>query len=548
MRQSFNSQKNAMAYDYSELIASTKLWAEQAQSAGWLTPDIASSLCNFDTRTPETLFNHNGSRPLIVAFMGGTGVGKSSLLNRLAGKAIAKAGIERPTSREVTLYHHHSIGIKHLPEHLPLAQIKIAEHDDNSKKNVVWIDMPDFDSTEQSNKHQVLEWLPHIDVLIYVVSPERYRDEKAWRLLLAEGGKHAWLFVLNQWDRGQTEQYEDFNQQLHKAGFSEPLIFKTICPESLQTDEFSALESTITALATEHIVEQLEQRNSQLKKDELKQSLQTTRRLLGSQEAFQQLPTLWTDQWEHTSQLLQEGFAWPLQQLARHYADHAADLSRTQAATRDSEKSNLWDSWAEARFDDALDEFVSNADQLVIPVNPLKKQLSPLREKAPKILQTQTELAARQSLINPGNALQRGFLKLLSLCEVILPLAAIAWVSYQVFIGYYTSNLTKTAYLGVDFAVHSGLLIAITWLTPFFILKKLKPSLEKSALKGLNKGLTKALNLIDSEVLATIENIDHQHSEQISRLEEIITRCSVTDKSQSPKIDKKNPLSRMLID
>ena len=101
--------------------------------------------------------------------------------------------------------------------------------------------MPDFDSTEQSNKRQVLEWLPHIDVLIYVVSPERYRDEKAWRLLLAEGGRHAWLFVLNQWDRGQTEQYEDFKQQLHKAGFADPVIFKTICGESLQADEFAAV-------------------------------------------------------------------------------------------------------------------------------------------------------------------------------------------------------------------------------------------------------------------------------------------------------------------
>ena len=48
--------------------------------------------------------------------------------------------------------------------------------------------MPDFDSIDQNNRHLVLEWLPHIDVLIYVVSPERYRDEKAWRLLFAEGG------------------------------------------------------------------------------------------------------------------------------------------------------------------------------------------------------------------------------------------------------------------------------------------------------------------------------------------------------------------------
>ncbi len=537
-----------MAYDYSNLVDTTKRWANQALAAGWINSDIAQQLSDVDARSPDTLFNHNGSRPLIVAFMGGTGVGKSSLLNRLAGKAIARAGVERPTSREVTLYHHHSVAIKHLPEQLPLAQIKTSEHDNESRKHVIWIDMPDFDSTEQSNKHQVLEWLPHIDVLIYVVSPERYRDEKAWRLLLAEGGKHAWLFVLNQWDRGQTEQYEDFKLQLGKAGFADPVIFKTACAEGLQADEFTALESTISSLATKHIVAQLEQRSSRIKKDELKQNLQNASGLLGSASAFQQLPELWQDQWQRSAQVLQQGFAWPIQQLARHYADHAADLLSNPAAGKyaaSGAKLNLWDDWAEARFDDALDEFVSNADQLGIPVSPLKKQLSALRDKAPKIVQAQTELTARQALANPGNALHRGFLKFMRLCEIILPLAAICWVGYQVFIGYYTSNMTEVAYLGVDFAIHSSLLIAISWLTPFFILKKLKPSLEKSALRGLNKGLGNALNMIDGEVLLAIENIGNQHAEQLKQLDGIIELCGVAERQ--PSIDSNSPLARMLI-
>ncbi|TAK61077.1 GTPase [Methylobacter sp.] len=538
-----------MAYDYSSLVEKTKHWAKQAAAAGWINADAAQQLSDVDTRAPDTLFNHDGSRPLIVAFMGGTGVGKSSLLNRLAGKAIARAGVERPTSREVTLYHHHSVSIKHLPEQLPLAQIKIAEHDNESRKSVIWIDMPDFDSTEQSNKHQVLEWLPHIDVLIYVVSPERYRDEKAWRLLLSEGGRHAWLFVLNQWDRGQTEQYEDFKKQLHKAGFADPVIFKTVCGESLQSDEFAALESTISSLATEHIVAQLEQRSSQLKRDELKQNLQNARQSLGSASTFQRLPTLWQDQWQRTSYVLQQGFAWPIQQLARHYADHAADLMGNPATAKYSAtgvKLNLWDDWAEARFSDALDEFVINADQLGVPVNPLKTELSALRDKAPKIVQAQSELAARQALANPGNALHRGFLKFMRLCEIILPLAAICWVGYQVFIGYYTSNMTEVEYLGVDFAIHSSLLIAITWLTPFFILKKLKPSLEKSALRGLNKGLNSAINMIDAEVQMTIENIGKQHAEQIKQLDGIIELCGAAERQ--PSIDSNSPLARMLID
>ena len=538
-----------MVYDYSDLVEKTRVWAEQACASGWINTDTASQLSYFDTRTPEALLPNStlgtcgGTRPLIVAFMGGTGVGKSSLINRLAGKAIAKAGIVRPTSREVTLFHHNSVAIQHLPEQLPLAKINISQHDDEVKKNIVWIDMPDFDSTEQSNKQLVLQWLPFIDVLIYVVSPERYRDEKAWRLLLAEGARHAWLFVFNQWDRGQLEQYEDFNRQLYKAGFVAPIIFKTACAEKLQADEFTSLESTIVSLATEHIIEQLEQRGLQIRKDELKKKLQNASKFLGSGQAFQQAPELWQNQWQQTVKLLQQGFAWPIQHTAAYYAEHAADLTTNPASTNPS----LWDAWAQARFDDALDEFIIDMDQMGLPVNPLKQHLSTIREKAPKILQTQTELATRLALANPGNALQRVFLKCMRLCEITLPLIAMAWVGYKVFMGYYTSNMTDNHYLGVDFAVHSSLLIAMTWLIPYFILKKSQPSLKKSALKGLNKGLINAFSMIEYEVLSLVESLVQQHKEQVKQLSGIIEQCGVTDADQSQPVESDSPLTRMLM-
>jgi len=538
-----------MAYEYSDLVEKTRRWAEQACASGWINTDAATQLSHFDTRTPEALFpgsglgTSSGTRPLIVAFMGGTGVGKSSLLNRLAGKAIARAGIERPTSREVTLFHHRSVAIQHLPEQLPLAKINISQHDDEAKKNIVWIDMPDFDSTEQSNKQLVLQWLPHIDVLIYVVSPERYRDEKAWRLLLAEGARHAWLFVFNQWDKGQLEQFEDFNQQLHKAGFIAPIIFKTACAEGLQADEFSLLESTIVSLATKHIVEQLEQRGLQVRKDELKKKLQNASGFLGSEQAFQQTPELWQKQWQRTVKLLQQGFAWPIKHTADYYAEHAADLITNPATANPS----LWDAWAQARFDDALDEFIINVDQLGLPVIPFKQQTIAIREKAPKIMQTQTELTTRQALANPGNVLQRVFLKGMRLCEIILPLMAMAWVGYKVFMGYYTSNMTDNHYLGVDFAIHSSLLIAMTWLIPYFILKKSQPSLKKTALKGLNKGLINAFSMIECEVLGVVERLVQQHKEQQNQLSGLMEQCDATDADQSLSVESDSPLTRMLM-
>jgi GTPase Era involved in 16S rRNA processing len=533
-----------MAYDYSEVVENTQHWAQQAEAEGWISQASAASLAALDIKTPDTLFGPQEARPLIVAFMGGSGVGKSTLLNRLAGKPIARVGVERPTSREVTLYHHHSVAIQQLPEHFPITHIKIAQHEEEAKKQIIWIDMPDFDSTEQTNKQLVLQWLPHIDVLVYVVSPERYRDEKAWQILLTEGAKHAWLFVLNQWDRGQPEQYDDFKQQLHKAGFFEPIIFKTICADEWQDDEFASLEATLMELAQGHAVQQLQQRSQFQRKQALKQQLEVIRTSLSTSAHLLHLQSLWQSQWQQTCTVLQQGLVWPIKNAANHYAGHASDVLQSPQMAQPV----LWDEWAQARFEDALDTFILEASQMSLPVMPLKTALMELRHKINKTVQAQMELGVRQALANPGNILHRGFLKTMRLAELTLPLVAMGWVGYQVFMGFYYSNQTSSHYLGVDFAIHSTLLIAITWLVPFFILKKAQPSLQKSALKGLNNGLKHAFAQLDEEILQVLAGFSQAQGKQLEQLDALIGQCHCPTDGKRLNIDPNAALSRMLIE
>jgi len=359
------------------------------------------------------------------------------------------------------------------------------------------------------------------------------------------------LFVLNQWDRGQQAQFEDFKQQLGKAGFVEPMIFKTVCGETAYPDEFAALQSTILSLSNQHVVAELEQRGTQVRKNELKQKLQAVYQLLGAKSAASQTEERWESQWQTTAKQLMQGFVWPIQKLSAYYAEHAADLiaNPVTGTIQSEQKENtlLWDDWAQTRFNDALDEFIVKVDELGLPVTPLKNQLAPIRNKTPKIVQSQTELYVRDALAHPGGKLHRAFLKFIRFCEIVLPLLAIGWVGYNVFIGYYQSNATHEHYLGVDFAIHSCLLILVSWLIPWFILKKLKPSLEKSAMAGLTRGIETAIDMIDGEVLQVVELITEQHGAQLQQIARISEECGRGDALKTEEIDSNNPLSRMLI-
>ncbi len=524
-----------MAYDYSEILTQAQKWVDQAISEGHVQAETAKTLLTFDQRSPKQLFADNpdiATRPLIVAFMGGTGVGKSSLLNRLAGQSIAKVGVERPTSREVTLYQHRSLTMQSLPHALPIDSIKISQHDDDSKRQMVWIDMPDFDSVELSNKRLVLEWLPHIDVLLYVVSPERYRDNKAWQLLLAEGARHAWLFVMNQWDRGEMIQFDDFKRQLLAAGFSEPLMFRTSCSEPAH-DDFPLLLAQLMELNGQHGVEQLSLHIDSQRRQALKQALQPLQTEI-SRRDFSRLKQSLDDLWQIKTEEFQQGLAWPMQQLAKYWAGTLGQQSDIK----------IWDDWAQNRLEDLFDEWILQAEADHIPAKPLKTALQNLRIQSGEKIVNQAEIHGRQALLKPGSGLRRFLILLTAVAETVLPLIAMAIVGYQVFSGYFHSAAEEAAYLGADFAIHSGLLIGLSWLIPFFIHKKIQPSLEKAAFKGLCKGLEQGLLNIAAEMAAVLDRQQQLQTEFSRQLHTWMEQC--TSPTANP-ISKETILGRALM-
>lgn len=543
-----------MDYDYSELVSQSIQWGDTLLQQGWITDQDSEALKDVDINLANSLFENKDTRPLIVAFFGGTGVGKSSLINRLAGKEIARTGVERPTSREVTLYYHQSVVLQQLPEQLPIEKIKTAQHDDDSRKNIFWIDMPDMDSTEPSNKQLVLDWLPHIDVLVYVVSPERYRDNKAWRLLLSEGGKHAWLFVLNHWDRGQPEQYDDFVKQLAMAGFDDPIIIRSICNDQYsgdQQDEFEQLGATLKGLTNQNTIQEIENRGDQIRKNELKQKLESCLAKMGEAQAYQKLKVDWQHNWGQAGEILIKGMSWPIQVMSGKYAEQETRLldglfsKKTVEQPEKSVDVELWDDWAQSRYIDELNDIILSADQYQLAVAPLRQSLEPLRVAARKKIEMQAELSVREALVNPGNSGQRFLMKLFGFCSTVLPLTAMGWVAFQVSEGFYDSDINQEAYLGVDFAIHSILLIGIAWLLPFFAKRQLKPSLQKIAAKGLSKGVETGLAMLEAEVNKIIDDNQKIREQHLNTVNKLIQQCKTSSKI-TDQVDNET-LSRMLI-
>ncbi|MGH8549143.1 MAG: GTPase, partial [Methylococcales bacterium] len=323
----------------SGVLERARSWAAECRELGWLQTKDVDRFDRIELRSPSALFRNAGQRPLVVAFFGGTGVGKSTLLNRLAGHEVARTGVVRPTSREVSLYLHRSLDLHQLPENFPIEKVLIDRHSHDEMSIVLWIDMPDIDSTEKSNREMVLEWLPHIDLLVYVVSPERYRDETGWRLLLSEGSRHAWLFIMNQFDRGDASQLKALYRQLLDAGFKDPVVLACDCSgiPSATEDDFKQLKDSIDRLANRHTVRQLELRNVLARMHEIEINIGIGLGAMGSTEAIEGVLKKWESIWSDAANDLDEGMQWPIQEAARCLGSAGGDrtlIKRLASAAR----------------------------------------------------------------------------------------------------------------------------------------------------------------------------------------------------------------------
>ncbi|NNC39253.1 MAG: hypothetical protein HKN95_01070 [Acidimicrobiia bacterium] len=170
-------------------------------------------------------------RSVVVALVGGTGSGKSSLLNALAGEEVAPTGAVRPTTERPLAWipANPEPGLVRLLDDLAISDR--VGHD--SFGDLAVLDLPDTDSVLRSHRRMVESLLPRVDAVIWVLDPEKYNDRLLHRELLQPLGRYSsqFIFVLNQIDRlspaEERQVIDDLHRTLAADGILDPLVLAT---------------------------------------------------------------------------------------------------------------------------------------------------------------------------------------------------------------------------------------------------------------------------------------------------------------------------------
>jgi energy-coupling factor transporter ATP-binding protein EcfA2 len=179
----------------------------------------------------------------VVALAGGTGSGKSSLFNALAGATFSAPGVTRPTTRHAHACVWGMQGAAPLLDWLGVqrrhryARASVLDSGESDLDGLILLDLPDHDSVVAASMAAVDRLSKLADMVIWVLDPQKYADAAVHNRYLIPLAGHAGVFtvVLNQIDVLSPQQAGDCGEDLRRLLDAEGLADTPLLGVSART-------------------------------------------------------------------------------------------------------------------------------------------------------------------------------------------------------------------------------------------------------------------------------------------------------------------------
>lgn len=172
---------------------------------------------------------HLGST-MVLALVGGTGSGKSSLLNALAGSTVASTSPVRPHTTEPMAW----IPARSEPSlRLLLDRLGVDRRVEQDRfPDIAVLDMTDVDSVAREHRDRVEALMPEVDAVVWVLDPVKYADSVLHRDFIAPLSESSdrLVFVINKIDQLDESSLGRISvhlgRLLQEDGIDNPVIFE----------------------------------------------------------------------------------------------------------------------------------------------------------------------------------------------------------------------------------------------------------------------------------------------------------------------------------
>jgi GTP-binding protein EngB required for normal cell division len=208
------------------LTALTEI-AQSRSGPGGFSPELVAEAEILLARAGERL--KLSAAHTVVTLAGGTGSGKSSLFNALAGANFSPSAVTRPATRNAHACVWGMQGAAPLLDWLGVerryryARASALDAGEDILKGLLLLDLPDHDSVAAGAATAVDRLVSLADLMVWVLDPQKYADAAVHNRFLAKLAQHAAVttVVLNQSDLLTPQQAQDCEEDLRRLLDSE---------------------------------------------------------------------------------------------------------------------------------------------------------------------------------------------------------------------------------------------------------------------------------------------------------------------------------------